>query len=82
MLLSLELLTSLKNCALKYKQIASDPDKHMWRFTKDEKLRINRFCDEKIEWIKHNQEMATLEQVAEKQHDLEQQLNLILHKLK
>ncbi|XP_065646600.1 delta-latroinsectotoxin-Lt1a [Hydra vulgaris] len=77
-----EFLASLRDYLTKCKQITTDPDKNMGRLTKFDKTSINKHCEEKLEWMKQNRENATSEQIKEKQHELEHQLEVIFNKLK
>lgn len=63
------------------KETISDPEKHLGRFTREDKLSGNRFCDEKNDWLESHKENATVEEIYKQKHELEELLKPILSKL-
>ncbi|XP_020627395.1 ankyrin repeat domain-containing protein 45-like isoform X1 [Orbicella faveolata] len=63
------------------KETISDPEKHMGRFTREDKLSGNRFCDEKNDWLESHKENATVEDIYKQKEELEELLKPILSKL-
>ena len=74
-------LQDLKNLALSYKDIIADPDKNLGRFNKEDKISGNRNCDEKLDWIEQNRDIASLEQIINKIEELQNQLRNTMLKL-
>ncbi|XP_073242544.1 ankyrin repeat domain-containing protein 45-like isoform X2 [Porites lutea] len=70
----LSVITSMKDTI-------SDPEKHMGRFTREDKLSGNRFCDEKNDWLESHKENATVEEINKQKRELEELLKPILSKL-
>jgi len=67
--------------ALGYKEIIVDPEKNLGRFTKEDKILGNRSCDEKLDWIECNRDLASYQQITDKKLELEQQLKNTMSKL-
>lgn len=63
------------------KDTISDPEKHMGRFTREDKLSGNRFCDEKNDWLESHKEHATVEEIYKQKQELEELLKPMLSKL-
>ena len=76
-----ELLQNFKMMAFNYKEIIADPEKNLGRFTKEDKVHGNRFCDEKLEWIEVNRDMASHQSIQDKKTELEQQMKNTMSKL-
>ena len=74
-------LQDLKNLALLYKDIIADPEKNLGRFNKEDKISGNRNCDEKLDWIEQNRDIASLEQTINKIEELKNQLKNTMLKL-
>ena len=74
-------LQDLKNLALSYKDIIADPEKNLGRFNKEDKISGNRNCDEKLDWIEQNRDIASLEQIINKIEELQNQLRNTMLKL-
>ena len=74
-------LQDLKNLALLYKDIIADPEKNLGRFNKEDKISGNRNCDEKLDWIEQNRDIASLEQIINKIEELKNQLKNTMLKL-
>ena len=66
---------------MNYKDIIADPEKNLGRFTKDEKIHGNRFCDEKLDWVENNRDVASYQQIVEKKNELKNQLKNTMSKL-
>lgn len=75
------MLQTFKLMALGYKEIIADPEKNLGRFTKEDKILGNRFCDEKLDWIESNRDLASYQQITDKKLELEQQLKNTMSKL-
>ncbi|EDO47171.1 predicted protein [Nematostella vectensis] len=71
----------LKALITSTKETIADPDKHMGRFTKDDRVSGNRYCDEKSEWLENNADTASLEEIVKQKEDLAGVLQPILSKL-
>lgn len=67
--------------AISYKEIMADPEKNLGRFTKEDKVHGNRHCDEKLDWIEGNRDMASFHQILDKKLELENQLSGAMSKL-
>ena len=76
-----ELLQNFKMMAFNYKEIIADPEKNLGRFTKEDKVHGNRFCDEKLDWIEVNRDMASHQSIQDKKTELEQQMKNTMSKL-
>ncbi|XP_068732415.1 ankyrin repeat domain-containing protein 45-like isoform X1 [Montipora capricornis] len=63
------------------KDTISDPEKHMGRFTREDKLNGNRFCDEKNDWLEAHRESASVEEIYRQKGELEELLKPMLSKL-
>jgi len=63
------------------KDTIADPEKHMGRFTREDKLSGNRFCDEKTDWLESHKESASVEDIYKQKHELEELLRPMLSKL-
>ena len=74
-------LQDLKNLALSYKDVITDPEKNLGRFNKEDKISGNRNCDEKLDWIEQNRDIASLEQIIGKIDELQNQLKNTMLKL-
>ena len=74
-------LQDLKNLASLYKDIIADPEKNLGRFNKEDKISGNRNCDEKLDWIEQNRDIASLEQTINKIEELKNQLKNTMLKL-
>lgn len=53
----------------------------MGKFTKEDKIHGNRYCDEKIYWIENNRDMASAQQILDKLNELKEQLRDSMGKL-
>ena len=67
--------------ALYYKDIIADPEKNLGRFTKEDKIHGNRYCDEKLDWIESNRDIASFQQILDKKNELISQLSNTMSRL-
>eukprot|EP00794_Sanderia_malayensis_P015964 gene15964-17570_t len=72
----------LKKLVQSFKEIVSDPEKHMGKLSKDDRVTGNKACDEKANWVEANKETATVEEVNSATEQLREILKPILSKLK
>lgn len=63
------------------KDTITDPEKHLGRFTREDKLNGNRFCDEKSDWLEAHKENASVEEIYRQKYELEELLKPMLSKL-
>jgi len=76
-----ELLQNFKQLALSYKEIIADPEKNQGRFAKEDKVHGNRNCDDKLDWIEANRDIASYQTILDKKEELIEQLKNTMNKL-
>ena len=75
------MLQNFKQLALSYKEIIADPEKNQGRFTKEDKVHGNRNCDDKLDWIEVNRDIASYQTILDKRDELVEQLKNTMNKL-
>ena len=77
----LESFENLKQQVAFYKDFITDPEKNLMRLNKDDKNQGNKACEEKLEWIETNYDIASLQQILDKTSELDSQFHSIIEKV-
>jgi len=76
-----ESFENLKQQVAFYKDFITDPEKNLMRLNKDDKNQGNKACEEKLEWIETNYDIASLQQILDKTSELDSQFHSIIEKV-
>eukprot|EP00795_Rhopilema_esculentum_P010942 gene10942-19776_t len=77
-----EARAGLKSLIQSFKDTIADPEKHMGRLSKDDRITGNKACDERNHWMENNKETSSLDEIKMTKQDLEAILQPIFAKLK
>jgi len=72
---------SLSALVQSFKDTITDPEKHMGRLSKDDRITGNKACDEKTNWMENNKDSVTLDEIKIAINELETILAPIFSKL-